>query len=76
MHISGDGKAQLFIPCMMRKAAFVEEIDDNDSDFKFIVCGFKCGARDNQIEESVIGPNVNGLSFGQELSGTESLRKA
>lgn len=39
---------------MMLKAAFVEKIDDNNSDFKFVACGCKRGANkvfsgDNQI---------------------------
>lgn len=73
-------KADLFALCIMPKATFAEDVDDNNNDFEVVAHGCKRGgsrlsARDNQTQESVIGPKVAGPDFEQELSEVESLKK-
>lgn len=36
-------KADLSISCMIPKAAFTEDVNDADNDFKVVVHGYKCG---------------------------------
>lgn len=73
-------KADLSAPYMIPKAAFAKKVDDNDSDFKHVICGRKRGAsrlsaKDNQTQESVMGSNVTELPCGQRLSGIKLSRK-
>lgn len=71
------GKVNKSVPHMMLKLAFVEKFNKNNNDtnfeLAFLVRIFF--TKNNQIQGSVIGCNVNGLSGKQRLLGAELLKK-
>lgn len=52
------GKINECAPCMMPKAAFVEEVDDDDTNFELASRVSVFSATDNQIQKSVMGCNI------------------
>lgn len=62
-------------PRIMLKAAFVEEVDDNNTNFEHASCIRVFSTRYNQTQGSLMGRNVAGLPVGQGLSEVESLKK-
>ncbi|MCJ1349570.1 hypothetical protein MMC31_007811 [Peltigera leucophlebia] len=74
------GKAAEYASCIMPKAAFVKEVDDDDIDFEPAFCGRVCGASrfssgDNQTKELVIDRNISATPSGQRSSVAESPKK-
>lgn len=47
-------------PCIIRKATFIEEIDDNDTNFELAFCIRVFSARDNQTQGLVMSRNIAG----------------
>lgn len=73
-------KADLFALYIIPKFAFVEKADGDNSDFELVAYGYKraanrLSARDNQTQESVIGPNIAGPPSKQRLLGAKSSKK-